>query len=85
VLFRAMERVTAAAFGQRRKMLRGALRSLGPAEALLAAAGIAPERRAEELPVAAFDALARAWLAQGGAARQDARGVRSPEAESPEG
>jgi 16S rRNA (adenine1518-N6/adenine1519-N6)-dimethyltransferase len=64
-LFRAMERITAAAFGQRRKMLRGALKSLGDAEALLAACGIAPERRAEELPVSAFDALARAWLARG--------------------
>jgi 16S rRNA (adenine1518-N6/adenine1519-N6)-dimethyltransferase len=83
-LFRAMERVTAAAFGQRRKMLRGALRSLGQAEALLAAAGIAPERRAEELPVAAFDALARAWLAQGGGAGQDAHGARSAEAKPPE-
>jgi 16S rRNA (adenine1518-N6/adenine1519-N6)-dimethyltransferase len=71
-LFRALERVTAAAFGQRRKMLRGALRGLGEAEALLAAAGIAPERRAEELPVAAFDALARAWLARGVPQGQDA-------------
>lgn len=70
-MFRAMERVTAAAFGQRRKMLRGALRPLGEAEALLAAAGIAPERRAEEVPVAAFEALARAWLARGGDAGQD--------------
>lgn len=63
-LFRAMERVTAAAFGQRRKMLRGSLKSLGGAEALLAACGIAGEQRAEELPVTAFDALARAWLAR---------------------
>jgi 16S rRNA (adenine1518-N6/adenine1519-N6)-dimethyltransferase len=70
-LFRAVERVTAAAFGQRRKMLRGALKSLGAAEALLAACAIAPERRAEELPVAAFDALARAWLARNPGARQD--------------
>lgn len=61
-LFRAMERVTAAAFGQRRKMLRGSLKSLGHAEALLEECGIAGERRAEELPVSAFDALARAWL-----------------------
>jgi 16S rRNA (adenine1518-N6/adenine1519-N6)-dimethyltransferase len=71
-LFRALERVTAAAFGQRRKMLRGALRPLGEAEALLATAGVAPERRAEELPVAAFDALARAWLARAPHAGQDA-------------
>jgi len=63
-LFRAMERVTAAAFGQRRKMLRGSLKSLGGAEVLLAECGIAGERRAEELAVSAFDALARAWLAR---------------------
>ncbi len=57
-LFARMERLTAAAFGQRRKMLRGALKPLG-GEALLAAAGIASDRRAETLPVAAFDRLAR--------------------------
>lgn len=57
-LFRAMERLTAAAFGQRRKMLRGSLKSLG-GETLLAQAGIAPERRAETLSVAEFDRLAR--------------------------
>ncbi|MBW8270891.1 16S rRNA (adenine(1518)-N(6)/adenine(1519)-N(6))-dimethyltransferase RsmA [Caldovatus aquaticus] len=67
-LFAAMERLTAAAFGQRRKMLRGALRTLGGAEALLAAAGIAGERRAETLTVAEFDRLARALLARDGAA-----------------
>jgi 16S rRNA (adenine1518-N6/adenine1519-N6)-dimethyltransferase len=57
-LLTAMERLTAAAFGQRRKMLRGSLKSLG-GEALLAEAGIAPERRAETLTVAEFDRLAR--------------------------
>lgn len=57
-LFAAMERLTAAAFGQRRKMLRGALKPLG-GEALLARAGIDPERRAETLAVAEFDRLAR--------------------------
>jgi 16S rRNA (adenine1518-N6/adenine1519-N6)-dimethyltransferase len=57
-LFAAMERLTAAAFGQRRKMLRGALKGLG-GEALLARAGIAAERRAETLSVAEFDRLAR--------------------------
>ena len=57
-LFAAMERLTAAAFGQRRKMLRGSLRALG-GEALLARANIAPERRAETLNVGEFDALAR--------------------------
>ena len=57
-LFATMERLTAAAFGQRRKMLRGALKALG-GEALLARAGIAPERRAETLDIAEFDRLAR--------------------------
>ena len=63
-LFATMERLTAAAFGQRRKMLRGALRGLDGA-ALLAAAGIAPERRAETLHVAEFDQLARLLAASG--------------------
>ncbi len=54
--FRAMERLTAAAFGQRRKMLRGSLKSLG-GEALLARAGIAGDRRAETLDIAEFDRL----------------------------
>jgi 16S rRNA (adenine1518-N6/adenine1519-N6)-dimethyltransferase len=57
-LFATMERLTAAAFGQRRKMLRGSLRGLG-GEALLERAGIAPDRRAETLDVAEFDRLAR--------------------------
>lgn len=57
-LFAAMERVTAAAFQQRRKMLRGSLRALG-GEALLEQAKIAPERRAETLSVAEFEVLAR--------------------------
>jgi 16S rRNA (adenine1518-N6/adenine1519-N6)-dimethyltransferase len=62
----ALERVTRAAFGQRRKMLRQSLKALGgdPA-ALLAAAGIAGERRAEELEVAEFCALAAALAATG--------------------
>jgi 16S rRNA (adenine1518-N6/adenine1519-N6)-dimethyltransferase len=54
--FMAMERLTAAAFGQRRKMLRGALKSIG-GEALLRRAEIAPERRAETLSVAEFERL----------------------------
>ena len=57
-LFRAMARVTAAAFGQRRKMLRGALKRIG-GERLLAAAGIAGDRRGETLTVAEFERLAR--------------------------
>jgi 16S rRNA (adenine1518-N6/adenine1519-N6)-dimethyltransferase len=56
-----LERVTAAAFGQRRKMLRSSLRSLDtPVEALLTTAGVAGTARAEELSVAEFCALARA-------------------------
>ncbi len=57
-LFAAMERVTAAAFGQRRKMLRGALKGLG-GEALLSRAEIDGQRRAETLTIAEFDRLAR--------------------------
>lgn len=57
-LFAAMERVTAAAFGQRRKMLRGALKPLG-GETLLAKVGIAGERRAETLSVVEFENLAK--------------------------
>lgn len=60
---RLMERVTAAAFGQRRKMLRGALKSLG-GEALCHEAGIAPERRAETLSVDEFVRLMRALQAR---------------------
>lgn len=59
-LFAAMEKLTAAAFGQRRKMLRGALKPLGNAEALLDQVGIAGDRRGETLTVAEFDLLARA-------------------------
>jgi 16S rRNA (adenine1518-N6/adenine1519-N6)-dimethyltransferase len=56
---RALERVTGAAFGQRRKMLRSSLKSLG-GEALLERVGIEPTTRAEEIPVDGFLALARA-------------------------
>jgi len=56
-----LERVTEAAFGQRRKMLRQSLRTLGrDPRPLLAAAGIAETARAEDIPVAGFVALARA-------------------------
>ena len=56
-----LERVTAAAFGQRRKMLRQSLKAVtaDPA-ALLARVGIEATRRAEELDVGEFCALARA-------------------------
>ena len=54
--------VTAAAFGQRRKMLRSSLKSLLPDPLpLLEAAGVRPQARAEELDIAAFCALAREW------------------------
>jgi 16S rRNA (adenine1518-N6/adenine1519-N6)-dimethyltransferase len=53
-------RVVAAAFGQRRKMLRASLRGLAPdIEDRLRAAGIAPTQRAETVPLDAFCALAR--------------------------
>ena len=56
-----LERVVAAAFGQRRKMLRQSLKALGlDALALLAAAGITETCRAEEIDVAGFVALANA-------------------------
>jgi 16S rRNA (adenine1518-N6/adenine1519-N6)-dimethyltransferase len=58
---RMLERVTAAAFGQRRKMLRQSLKSLGgdPSD-LLAAAGLDPTARAETIDIEGFCALARA-------------------------
>jgi 16S rRNA (adenine1518-N6/adenine1519-N6)-dimethyltransferase len=56
-----LERITASAFGQRRKMLRTSLKSLGLAvDPLLERAGVPPTARAEELTVAEFCALARA-------------------------
>ncbi|WAJ30428.1 16S rRNA (adenine(1518)-N(6)/adenine(1519)-N(6))-dimethyltransferase RsmA [Antarcticirhabdus aurantiaca] len=54
-----LERVTQAAFGQRRKMLRQSLKALG-GEALLERVGIDPQRRAETLDVSEFVALANA-------------------------
>ncbi|HEX2113507.1 MAG TPA: rRNA adenine dimethyltransferase family protein, partial [Alphaproteobacteria bacterium] len=60
----ALEKVVAAAFNQRRKMLRSSLKALGaPPEALLSNAGIDPTRWAEELSVEEFCALARAFSA----------------------
>ena len=59
-----LERVTQAAFGQRRKMLRQSLRTLSAdALALIAAAGLEPTARAEEIPVAGFVAVAQALAA----------------------
>lgn len=57
----ALEQVTAAAFGQRRKMLRGSLKGLGLDPGSV---GIDPTRRAEELSVAEFCALARLHAAK---------------------
>lgn len=56
-----VEQVTKAAFGQRRKMVRQSLKSLGvPVERLLAAAELKGDERAEDLPIDAFLAMARA-------------------------
>jgi len=56
---RRLERVTEAAFGQRRKMLRQSLKGLPGALAALDTLGIDPQRRAETLDVAEFVAIAR--------------------------
>ncbi len=62
----ALERVTAAAFGQRRKMLRSALKSLTPdPELILKDARIDPTERAENIDQAGFRALAEAWRTRG--------------------
>ena len=58
----ALQRVTAAAFGQRRKMLRASLKPMG-GEPLIAAAGLDPQARAETVDIAGFLQLADAWLA----------------------
>ena len=61
----ALQAVTAAAFGQRRKMLRSSLRSLGgDAEALLEATRIAPTERAERLSLDDFARLAEAYASR---------------------
>jgi 16S rRNA (adenine1518-N6/adenine1519-N6)-dimethyltransferase len=60
----ALQRVTAAAFNQRRKMLRGSLKAVSSdPQGLCAAAGLDPTARAEALDVADFCALARALRA----------------------
>jgi 16S rRNA (adenine1518-N6/adenine1519-N6)-dimethyltransferase len=57
---RLLEQVAAAAFGQRRKMLRQSLKPLGADPARLAqAAGVDPTRRAETIPISGFVAMAR--------------------------
>ena len=60
---RMLERLTEAAFGQRRKMLRQSLRGLPGALDALAEVGIDPQRRAETLSVAEFVAVARVLTA----------------------
>jgi 16S rRNA (adenine1518-N6/adenine1519-N6)-dimethyltransferase len=60
--FALMEKITAAAFGQRRKMLRQSLKTLGTdTEKLLAAANIPGTARAEEIDIAGFIRLAEAY------------------------
>jgi 16S rRNA (adenine1518-N6/adenine1519-N6)-dimethyltransferase len=55
-----LSRVVAAAFNQRRKMLRASLKSLSPEiETLIRAAGLTPTDRAEQVPLEGFCALAR--------------------------
>jgi 16S rRNA (adenine1518-N6/adenine1519-N6)-dimethyltransferase len=62
-----LETVTQAAFGQRRKMLRQSLRSLGTdVSALLSAASLSPTARAEDIPIGGFVSLARALAVQRG-------------------
>ncbi len=57
-----LQRITAMAFNQRRKMLRSSLKGMGAdIEARLVAAGIAPTARAEEIGLEAFCALARSY------------------------
>jgi 16S rRNA (adenine1518-N6/adenine1519-N6)-dimethyltransferase len=61
VTVKNLEHITRAAFGQRRKMVRQSLKAAGvPVEGLLAAGGLRGDERAEELPVEAFLAMARA-------------------------
>jgi 16S rRNA (adenine1518-N6/adenine1519-N6)-dimethyltransferase len=61
----ALQKVTAAAFGQRRKMLRQSLKSLGVDPlALLGESGIDPTARAEEIPVEGFVKLANIFAVQ---------------------
>ncbi len=57
-----LEKVTAAAFGQRRKMLRSSLKPLGgDTEAIIRAAGLDPQTRAEQVDVAGFCRLAQGY------------------------
>ena len=69
VRLEALQTITAAAFGQRRKMLRSSLKALG-GEALALAAGLDPQVRAEVVGVSGFLALADAWIAHTASERQ---------------
>jgi len=64
VVIRSLEKVTGAAFGQRRKMLRSSLKSLGGAE-LCRKAGIEADVRAEVVDISGFMRLAQALCDQG--------------------
>ncbi len=71
---KSLENVTQAAFGQRRKMLRQSLRSLGTdVDALLDSAKLEPTMRAENVPIEGFVALARALATSGKKAHDDAQ------------
>lgn len=61
VSFFALEKVTAMAFGQRRKMLRSSLKSLGNPSVLCEAAGVPETARAEEVSVEGFCLMAKKW------------------------
>jgi 16S rRNA (adenine1518-N6/adenine1519-N6)-dimethyltransferase len=75
----ALQRVTEAAFGQRRKMLRQSLKSLGTdPRMLLEAAGLDETARAEEIPVEGFAALARALVAARAFSSEVETGLRRP-------
>lgn len=57
---KSLIKVTAAAFGQRRKMLRQSLKSVGITNQIFDLTGISPMERAEQVPVSGFVALANA-------------------------
>ncbi|MEP4431341.1 MAG: rRNA adenine dimethyltransferase family protein, partial [Hyphomicrobiales bacterium] len=58
---KTLTQVASAAFGQRRKMLRQSLKSLGVTAEIFEQTGIAPTDRAEQVPVEGFVALANAF------------------------
>ena len=58
----ALQKITAAAFGQRRKMLRASLKGLG-GERLIERAGLDPQARAETIDIDGFLRLGDAWIA----------------------